>query len=535
MTTRHISHHLLSWLIAFLFILSANATAQTSSELPDSLVYSIEMYKEALNEYKAKKVANELKTPADSFLLMMSYYPWCSVFDSRSIHRVSTYDDGIYILKELVQSTNDTIQKQLYLDELMYVYDVWCEYADTINKQIDAPFSKTLILSEKVRTYENLMPVMYNLWWDSLFVTMGDTLKTKMLQENALNPEVCRLYDYMRVALYSQESKENLYYDIPYLYFRLSHARLRKNQKLYSEQYTRDFDSVDIRYSYFKTLALNDIVNNNIVSRHNDITKMYDEASGILLINSSGNWREKEEAFRNQLYDKMDYWDLGMEEPDPQFLNRVIRGIGTDSSEVYIEALECYLKFIVPSGKVNDDNLADYKKKRIDLYNVYFNKGRYDDAISILKEIIGVERDDIAKAEWYFLLGGNLGKQGKSPISNYKRAVRYNPNYGNALYQLAIEYSKCSFTRDAAKDRIKYFLCLDLLQKAKNSIENNSKDPKLKKYNNESLLKSVNEAVIAFRQNVPSTDELFMMGLKSGTRFDFPKGTYMDGESTIIR
>ena len=520
MTTRHISHHLLSWLTAFLFILSANATAQTSNELPDSLVYSIEMYKEALNEYKAKKVANELKTPADSFLLMMSYYPWCSVFDSRSIHRVSTYDDGIYILKELVQSTNDTIQKQLYLDELMYVYDVWCEYADTINKQIDSPFSKTLILSEKVRTYESLMPATYNIWWDSIFVVNEDTLKTETVQANILSPEICQLYEYMKEALYCQDFQEDLYYEIPYLYFRLSHTRLSANPKLYSDQYTMDFDTVNTRYNYLSALNLDSRPRNNIAFRHKEVEKMYDKASGELITQTSGNWREKEEVFREQLYEKMDLWDFGLEEPDPEFLNRIIRGIGTDSSEVYVEAMERYIVLTA-----TEETFANIQKYREKLAMAYVKKERIADAAKLYHQVaVDTKDDQRKKALSYYNAAKMYYKAGdySNSIKCCRGAIKIEPNFGDAYYSLGLAISQSHWIAKwndkknqdyQVQDSYIQLLAIDKYELALQKIRDYANDPELKALNRTSEEK-ISDAIKITIPATPRKSDTFMFEAK---------------------
>ena len=81
-------------------------------------------------------IFNAVRPAGDSIMLTMVYYPWRMVFDSRSVHRVGVYEDGINILTDLTEMITDTIQRGIYLDELMNIYDVWYEYIDTINKRM---------------------------------------------------------------------------------------------------------------------------------------------------------------------------------------------------------------------------------------------------------------------------------------------------------------------------------------------------------------------------------------------------------------
>lgn len=548
--------------------------AQGVEMLSDSLVYNLTMYKKLYNDYSSKKgllqqdvigivkrefpnvaskvnlnakfevlgldsmtvaalaktVSNEVgasalgddvynlstvndlfeavRSEGDTIMLIMAYYPWREVLESRSVHRVGVYEDGIAILGDLIELTKDSIQREIYLNELMNVYDVWYENVDTINTRMDSPYSKTLILSEKARKYDEMLPLLYHLKWN----VGDDTINSKPIQKNVHRAEVVRLYDYMREALYDQNEKEALYYEIPYLFFRLSHSRLTYLNKLgkvrsYADQYTLDFDSVNTRYEFYKTMGLSQALAGNVAFRQNEVAEMYEEASGSILVGTTKDWRKKEPEFRRQLYEKMDLWDFGIENPDPKFLNRVITGINTDSSEVYIEAMEIYVD-LPPTDEKILANIIKYRKR---LSNYYIKEKRYDDAIAMLRKVAGDEKNPEEKAYAYYRIGECQFemKQYSQAQTNYNNAIKYNPEYGDAYYKLALCYEQIKFFREQIYDRYKFLLCIDKLTLAKECVARNA-TTSMRKYNrvSEAIL---NNRINELKQVCPTESEAFML------------------------
>lgn len=559
---------LLSSIILLYLCSPVSSVAQTIEDLSDSLVYNIAVYKDLYGKYStnkgllqqdlietikeqfpdastvglstkfenlgadsAKKVAltevvnqkfgssiteeqsadffivndifEALRPKGDSIMLIMAYYPWRTVFDSHKVHRVSVYEDGIGLLGDLITLTTDSVQREIYLNDLMEVYDVWYEYVDSVNERIDAPYSRTMILSNKAIKYDEMLPIVYNLEWD-----VKDTLQSKAINENVFSPQVIRLYDYIRDALYEQDAKGDLQNELPYKFFRLSHSRLNYLNKLgkfraYTDQYTRDFDSVNARFELYKTMELG---RNNVAWNHDIVTDMYDEASGAILIGTSKDWRKKEPEFRKQLYEKMELWDFGIESPDHKFLNRVINGINTDSSDVYIEAMEMYIN--LPATEETFDNIIKYRKR---LAAYYEKNKRYDDAMALYRKLLGDEKNPEVKAALYYNVGECLLNQkdfGRAQ-TNYNNAISLNPEYGDAYYKLALCYEQIKFYKDPLMDRYKLLLCIDKLNLAKECLTRNSTGA-MRKYNRipASLVSQRINALIPY---CPSESEVFML------------------------
>ena len=555
-------------------LLPAGSMAQAVEELNDSLVYGVAMYKDLYNSYATKKgllqqdiisivkeefpdiasrvslnakfealgidvwsvldlsasiskklgvpIAEEeavefatvndifeaVRSEGDTIMLVMAYYPWREVFESRSVHRVSVYEDGIAILGDLIYLTHDSIQREIYLNELMSVYDMWCENVDTINSRIDKEYSKTLILSEKARKYDEMLPVLYGLKWN----VGADTINSRAIQEHVFGREVSRLYDYMKEALYEQNGKDELYYEIPYLFFRLSHSRLNHLNRLgkfrtYTDQYTSDFDSVNARFELYKTLALDHRASGNISLRHKEVADMYDEASGAILVGTSKDWRKKEPEFRRQLYEKMDLWDFGLESPDPAFLNRIINGLNTDSSEVYIEAMKLYIE-LPPTDEKMLANVLKYRKK---LAAYYMREKQYDTAMPLWRKIAADEKVPEEKAFALFNVAECqfIRKEYSKAQTNYSNAIKLNADYGDAYYKLALCYEQIKFYKDAIIDRYKFLLCIDKLNLGLESVRRNATGS-MRKYNrvSESAILSRIEELKSY---CPTQTEAFML------------------------
>lgn len=503
------------------------------SELPDSLIYAIAMYEELCRD--------------SNFVL--AYYPWKMVFDSHAVHRVDVYDKGISILNGLVENTEDSIQQEIYLDELMNLYDVWYELTDIINARNDSPYSRTLIKSEKARRYQTLMQEVYNIGFDSIYqknvvydknhdIVSADTVIIDVIdKETIMRPEVVRLYEYLRDALYEQENKDELYYMIPYTYFMMSNTRLAHDHKAYAEQYQADFDSVDLRYAFMLEQDLSAGVMNNLQVRYDDVTGLFEENSANLQV-STGDCDAMEGAFAKQLLDASEAWYFGgtLDDGGEKLLKRILRSMrGCGNSEVYFEALRWYVNVEYPGlVKVTEDNFDDILEKRKALAGEYYKREMYAEAVQQYRQATADEKDPIKKSELYYLVGaiqsGQL-KQTANARAQFRNAINVNKEYGDAYYQLALCYASLPMSKDPIVDRLKYLLVIDKMELAIATIERNSTNPAMRKFNKMSIAK-IRENINAYKAICPDQSELFMHDAKfrtPGSKIPFA------GETITIR
>ena len=451
-------------------------------------------------------IVDVVKPKSDSIMLMMTYYPWKAVFDTRSVYRVGLYNDGIGILKGLIEYTCDSIQREIYINELMNVYDVWYEYCDTINASMNETFSKTFIKSEKVRDYIAMYPEM-------------------ITSENVMQPHFVKMYDFIMDALNEPENQEEVHYMNIDKLMNISVKRLGRNWKKYQEQYAADFEIFDVRMQLLLEHVTHAGHVNNINVSYGGHTKLFDDNSALMdEVSAGADYEKLEEAFALQMLEKS---------MDEKFLSRVIRKMrGSSDSDVYLEALEnyTYLTNVAP-----EDILA---KRRL-LTKEYYKRERYDEAIEQISFLVGLREgiDNIEKAEWYYMWGSILELRNDPRAAyRYQSSVKLNPNFGNAYYRLAIIYSnpKNTFTSVKEKDKYRYFLCLDKLERAKECIKQYANSPTLSKYNDARLIEAINKAVASCESNCPPADVIFMLGDQPGTKFTFPAGV-MKGESTTLR
>ena len=450
-------------------------------------------------------VVDVVKPSSDSTMLVMAYYPWKSVFDTHSVHRVGLYNDGIGILKGLIEYTNDSIQREVYINELMELYDVWYEYADTINAGMNEHYSKAVIKSEKAKDYIEMYP-------------------DEITEQNVMQYQYVKMYDYIMDALNEPEGQEEIYYLNVDKLMRISIQRLKRNWKEYQEQYVADFETFDVRMQLLLEHVTNPAAIGNINYLHAGHTDAFDQNSTNITA-STGDCGAMEEAFAMQM------WDKAMDE---KFLSRVIRSMrGCPDSEVYLEALENYTYL------TNVDPEDIVAKRRL-LVNVYLKRERYDEAIEQIRFLIGLKEgvDNIEKANYYYMWGYIMERQGNNQTAafRYKSAVNLNPNFGNAYYRLAIMYSKNKFTNDQLKDSYRYLLCVDKLERAKECIQQHAGSATMGKYNNASL-DDINQYIASFKSMCPDQAEAFMLGADfstPGKKYTFPGGV-MKGETTTIR
>lgn len=466
-------------------------------------------------------LAEVLHFNGDSTELIFVYYPWKAVFDTHSVYRVSLYNDGINILKDLIQYTCDSIQREIYINELMNVYDVWYEYADTINASMNETFSKTMIKSDKVRDYIEMYP-------------------GKITEENVMHPHYVKMYDFIMDALSEPDNQEDIYYLNVDKLMRISVQRLKKNWEKYRDQYAADFELLDRRMRLLLDHVTRADAKGNITLLRNEHAKVFKINDEKMVAEDERrekpkvpkvNCDESEKRYAELMWEKsMDY----------MFLDEVIRSMrGCPNSDVYVEALEnyTYLSNVDP---------AEIVSKRLLLVNEYIKRELYDEAIEQIQFLLGLPSvDNIEKAHLYYRWGVILERQGNNQQAafRYKSAVKLNANHGDAYFRLAFMYSKNKFKlgddeKSLFIDKYKYLLCIDKLEIAKKKIQEYANSEVYSKYN-KTELSVINQYIASFKTNCPDQAKAHMFGLDkaywtSGGSFTFKAGV-MNGETTTIR
>ena len=152
---------------------------------------------------------------------------------------------------------------------------------------------------------------------------------------------------------------------------------------------------------------------------------------------------------------------------------------------------------------------------------MYYKKGDYDTSVKFFDEALAKETDNSKKSEMAYLAATALYEAKK--LAQAKKycymSAEYNSEFGEPYILLATMYgSNPNWSDEGALNRATYFLVIDKLLKAK------SVDPE--------LTDRVNEMISTYSRHTPSTQDLFMLGIKKGDRVTI--GGWI-GETTTVR
>ena len=432
-------------------------------------------------------------------LYQKAYMPWRYTIDNTPIKRIKHYTDGLTIIDALRSDTTQSKElRQTYADEMMALYDDWIQCADSINETVDNPFSKTYIRVRKATDYITIY---------------GDKRE---------EPYWRKAYQLIQEALNEPgDEVSNYNFNLYYRYDLYSDRLYRENMAEYAEQYQIDYE--------LACKGLEDalaVMGNDSETRGNSMENaqsMLDQINEVFTANfrGSGNCDQDEATFMAQMMDNF---------MDEKFLQKVIVTMQyCDSSEVFVEALQNYLMYVDPSN-------VKYAKL---LANKYYRQGRYDECLSYYQIAEKGEEDLLEKANIQFNMGVIYKTQNSLPkASRYiKLAIKNNPNYGDAYIQLAQIYADTSINWNTKPNinRLKFLVCIDKCELARQCIKKAQADASLRKYNRTPEA-TIDALIVSYKSNVPPTSEVFFEGgakYTSGTLV-LDKGL-LRGEKTNIR
>ena len=150
-----------------------------------------------------------------------------------------------------------------------------------------------------------------------------------------------------------------------------------------------------------------------------------------------------------------------------------------------------------------------------------FKKGDIDGAVKFFDEAIGLETDNVKKAEKAYAAGAVLASAKKlSQARAYcQKAIGFNENYGAPYILIANLYAMSpNWSDESALNKCTYFAVIDKLQRAKQV------DP--------SVAEEANKLIGRYSGHTPQAKDLFMLGYKQGDRITI--GGWI-GETTTIR
>jgi len=112
------------------------------------------------------------------------------------------------------------------------------------------------------------------------------------------------------------------------------------------------------------------------------------------------------------------------------------RGIARKANKYYLDSL--FLDSEVLYRKSLSKN-NEFSEAKFNLADALFKQDRYDESISLLKDVVNTTHDSLLKAESYYNMGNNFLKQQKieEAIDSYKNSLLINPDDEEARYNLS--------------------------------------------------------------------------------------------------
>lgn len=198
---------------------------------------------------------------------------------------------------------------------------------------------------------------------------------------------------------------------------------------------------------------------------------------------------------------------------DITYLNKVVTlmsMLDCTASDAYFRAAE-YAHALEPSSKT----ASSLGKMYIQI------KNDYETALKFYEQAIELESDAAKLSDYYYtsaVILYQMEQQSKARTS-LRSAISNNPNNGNAYILMAQLYAaNYKWHSDDAMSRCAFFAVIDKLEQARRV--------------DESVASKANELISLYRKSCPTTEDLFMYGLKKGDSIEI-KGWI--NETTTIR
>lgn len=395
-----------------------------------------------------------------------AYTPWKEVFTQHPLAQVSTYTNGVKILKYFITKEKDPAKKAAYAKELMDVYDQQIKNLDQLNTLVKTPSTEGSVLGQKAFSYVTYVPGVNT-------KTAYDMLSKAVSMEKGLT-EYYIIQQFMKTSLdYYKEDKnhgEQLIQDYLDASGYIVEVLDKYNDRL--QFYTEKGDTVRAG-QYEKAIDATRIAKDNI--------------DGYFINSGAANCEDLQAIYAPKVEENKN---------DSTYLKKVISIMGmlkcTDQ-EAYLAASE-YAHAIDPTPQSAMG--CGYR---------YYKKGETNKALEYFDQAIQLEPSHINKADLYYKVGFVLYtlKQYSKARSYAQNAIGLNPRFGAPYILIANCYAASpKWDEDDVLNKCTYFLVIDKLQRAK------AVDP--------TVGNEANKLIASYKTYTPQYQEIFMRGHKVG-------------------
>lgn len=396
-----------------------------------------------------------------------AYLPWKAVLEKCPTLRFYTFTDGYKILKGLMDQAKDknSAAYQKYFDELMNTHDLRMKYTEEFISNGIKVSSADEALGVKAVDYIAYAPkidvnLVYGWLSQSVNAVKGESAAATLFY-------------------FLQTSLDKLKIDP-------SHKEQFIQDYLSASEYTDAAIAAEEKESKKKTLQS---IKDNLVA---------------LFINSGTADCESLQAIYAP--------KIEANKKDLAYLKKVIdimRMMRCTDSDAYLQAAY-YAYKIEPTAEA-----------AAGCAYMAYKKGDIDGAVKFFDEGIGMETDNVKKAEKAYGAAVILynAKRLSQARSYCQKAINYNGNYGAPYILIANLYATSpNWSDEPALNKCTYFAVIDKLQRAK------AVDP--------SVAEEANKMISRYAAHTPEAKDLFMLGYKAGDRITI--GGWI-GETTTIR
>lgn len=396
-----------------------------------------------------------------------AYLPWKAVLEKCPTLRFYTFTDGYKILKGLMDQAKDknSAAYQKYFDELMNTHDLRMKYTEEFISNGIKVSSADEALGVKAVDYIAYAPkidvnLVYGWLSQSVNAVKGESAAATLFY-------------------FLQTSLDKLKIDP-------SHKEQFIQDYLSASEYTDAAIAAEEKESKKKTLQ--SIKENLVALFINSGTADCESLQGIYAPKIEAN--KKDLAYLKKVID-------------------IMRMMRCTDSDAYLQAAY-YAYKIEPTAEA-----------AAGCAYMAYKKGDIDGAVRFFDEGIGMETDNVKKAEKAYGAAVILynAKRLSQSRSYCQKAINYNGNYGAPYILIANLYATSpNWSDEPALNKCTYFAVIDKLQRAK------AVDP--------SVAEEANKMISRYAAHTPEAKDLFMLGYKAGDRITI--GGWI-GETTTIR
>lgn len=394
---------------------------------------------------------------------------WKRVFEDAPLASVTTYTNGVKILRWMYKNAADEESKLRYCEELQQVYDQRIKYLDKLNAQSKNKATEADIYGQKAHDF-----LMYN-----------------------PKPSLNKVYEMLRTAVDMGKEKTQYYVLDDLMKISSQRFKAKPDNEEYREAILQDYlDCAQYIDVYLATQT-----NEQALEQAEKVKANID---GYFVKSGAADCETLQNIYGPKIEENKDNLD---------YLTKVVTLMSMfdcKSSDAYFAAAE-YAHQISPSAKTAKSLGKLYYSQRDDV----------DKALEYFQQAADLDDDNKSQSDTYYTMAQLwLSRDNYDRARSFaNKAIAANPNNGLPYITIAQLYgAKHHWTdKDPNLDNCSYFAVLDKLEQAKRV------DP--------SVADKANSLIREYTKLAPKAEDLFMLSIKAGDKVEI--GGWINETTTV--